>query len=169
MPEQECDTTLSWRTLTAQDPAPHTGSAIIPWRRWGADHDAWIAWRAASAQRRLGVMLGTEVAPDSLSIGVEHVDLVIVEVPSFADGRAFSIARMLRERHGFRGELRASGDLLADQVSFLERCGFDSFDSAYDLRTNNAGFSGYYQPAARERRTAAFIRAARRASASEGG
>ena len=52
---------------------------------------------------------------------------VEVNFPSFTDGRGYSIARLLRERLGYRGELRAVGDVQRDQVFYLSRCGFDAF------------------------------------------
>ena len=52
---------------------------------------------------------------------------VEVNFPSFTDGRGYSIARLLRERHGYQGELRAVGDVLRDQIFYLARCGFDAF------------------------------------------
>lgn len=52
---------------------------------------------------------------------------VEVHFPSFADGRGYSIGRLLRERHGYAGELRAVGDVQRDQLFYLSRCGFDAF------------------------------------------
>ena len=54
--------------------------------------------------------------------------LVAIELPKLTDGRAFSLGRMLRERHGFRGELRATGYVTRDQLLQLERCGFNAFE-----------------------------------------
>ena len=52
---------------------------------------------------------------------------VEVNFPSFTDGRGYSVARLLRERHGYQGELRAVGDVQRDQLFYLARCGFDAF------------------------------------------
>ena len=52
---------------------------------------------------------------------------VEVNFPKFSDGRGYSIARLLRERHGYRGELRAVGQVARDHLYFMERCGFDAF------------------------------------------
>ena len=57
------------------------------------------------------------------------VQLVVLNFPKFTDGRAYSQARLLRERLGYTGELRATGVVLRDQLPFLLRCGFDSFES----------------------------------------
>src|SRR4051812_18282341 len=56
-----------------------------------------------------------------------HVTRVEVNFPKFGDGRGYSIARLLRERYGYQGELRAVGEVLADQLQYMLRCGFDSF------------------------------------------
>jgi len=58
---------------------------------------------------------------------LDRLALVALDFPKFRDGRAYSQARLLREQHGFRGELRATGDVLRDQFVFLLRAGFDSF------------------------------------------
>jgi uncharacterized protein (DUF934 family) len=75
-----------------------------------------------------------------------------VNFPKFNDGRGFSIGRLLRERYGFRGELRAIGDVLRDQLFFLARCGFDAFALRDDQDVDEAlgafaDFSEAYQPA----------------------
>ena len=83
---------------------------------------------------------------------LERLRLVEVSFPSFRDGRGYSAARILREG-GYRGELRAAGDVLVDQVRFMRRCGFDSFapDAPIDPAALNRALSRYdhaYQPAA---------------------
>lgn len=87
---------------------------------------------------------------------VPHLDrlaLVALVFPSFRDGRAYSQARLLRERHGFRGELRATGEVLRDQFRFLTRAGFDAFDVKKEADADAfaavlARFSVVYQPGA---------------------
>lgn len=59
---------------------------------------------------------------------VAHFDRVEIEFPSFADGRGYSQARLLRRRYGYDGELRAVGDVRRDELDFLDRCGFDSLE-----------------------------------------
>lgn len=65
--------------------------------------------------------------PSALAHRLASVARVEVNFPSFTDGRGYSIARLLRERHGYRGELRAVGDVQRDQLFNLARCGFDAF------------------------------------------
>src|SRR6202000_2464245 len=82
-----------------------------------------------------------------------HLALLALNFPKFRDGRAYSQARLLRETLGFRGTLRATGDVLRDQFHFLVRAGFDSFD--VEKAADAKGFpevvgrySVHYQPAA---------------------
>jgi uncharacterized protein (DUF934 family) len=65
--------------------------------------------------------------PAAFAQRLDGVLRVEVNFPHFADGRGYSIARLLRERCGYRGELRAVGDVQRDQVFYLARCGFDAF------------------------------------------
>lgn len=116
---------------------------------------------AANAQRfrarngRLGVLVGTDLRPETLVPLLEGLELVAVQIDKFADGRYYSIARQLRTRHGYTGELRARGDVLADQVFYMQRCGFDAWELApgQDPDTCLAAqrtFSIKYQPSADE-------------------
>lgn len=102
---------------------------------------------------RIGVQVRGETDPEALASHLAGLDLIVIEIPKFTDGRAYSLARLLRERHGFRGELRATGDVLRDQLHYLARVGFDSFELAEGQRVEDAlrafeDFSGSYQPAA---------------------
>ena len=89
---------------------------------------------------------------ETLAPLLEHIDeipMVLVNFPTFMDGRGFSYGRELRER-GYRGELRAVGHFLRDQLSYLARCGFDAFqfeedDELEEAMASLADFSEYYQ------------------------
>src|SRR6476620_1115661 len=63
---------------------------------------------------------------------LDWIALVALVFPTFRDGRAYSQARLLRERHEFRGELRATGQVLRDQLLFMHRAGFDAFEVTKD-------------------------------------
>ena len=83
---------------------------------------------------------------------LDRVALVEINFPVFGDGRGYSAARILREA-GYRGELRAVGDVLVDQIAYMRRCGFDAFqpDAPLDPAEVEAALSRYphvYQPAA---------------------
>ena len=76
---------------------------------------------------RLGVWLRPEDDVEALEGQLGSVDVVAVDFPKFRDGRGFTAGRLLRTRMGFRGEVRAVGDVLRDQAGFMIRCGFDAF------------------------------------------
>ena len=69
-----------------------------------------------------------EPADDPATVSLEGATRVEVHFPKFGDGRGYSIARLLRERYGYRGELRAVGHITRDLLFFLESCGFDAFE-----------------------------------------
>jgi uncharacterized protein (DUF934 family) len=82
-----------------------------------------------------------------------HLALIALNFPKFRDGRAYSQARLLREQYGYGGTLRATGDVLRDQFTFLVRAGFDSFDvkkpaDARVFAESVERYSVFYQPSA---------------------
>ena len=99
---------------------------------------------------RTGVLLEPGDDPAAIAADLGHLDLVAVNFPDFTDGRGHTIARLLRERHGYEGEVRAVGDVLRDALFYLNRCGFDAFELA-DARNaaqavaGLADFSDAYQ------------------------
>lgn len=102
-----------------------------------------------------GIRIPNDVNVRELSSDVLDVDILALNFPSFADGRAYSQARMLRQELGYEGELRATGDVLRDQVFFLDRCGFDALELRPDRDPKAAleafnDFSIRYQPAVDE-------------------
>ena len=86
-----------------------------------------------------------EPADDPASISLEGVARIEVNFPKFGDGRGYSIARLLRERYGYRGELRAVGHITRDLLFFLESCGFDAFElrDGEDPRAALASFEDF--------------------------
>jgi len=114
----------------------------------------WLGCRETLAARgEIGVWLKPADDPDALAADVGHLPLIAVEFPQFGDGRGYSSARLLREKYRFRGELRAIGEILRDQLYYLRQCGFDTFalqpgrDVAEAL-TAFADFSDNYQATA---------------------
>ncbi|WP_114417853.1 DUF934 domain-containing protein [Marinospirillum perlucidum] len=97
-------------------------AAVLP-----ASHLAELEVAQLAEERALGAWLTTEEEVDLLLPWVEQLELVAIEFPVFRDGRGFSQARLLR-RAGFKGELRARGDVARDRLAYMERCGFDAFD-----------------------------------------
>ena len=106
-------------TLPAELPA---GDIIVPLALWQERREA-LRGRAG----RLGVWLDSNEDPAAIAGDLGHFAVVAVNFPKFGDGRGFSTGRLLRERYGWKGELRAVGDIFRDQLFFLSSCGFDSF------------------------------------------
>ncbi len=109
-----------WSEVPDGDPLPDR-PAIIPQARW-------LAERATLEKRNQP--LGLRLAPDSdietIAGDLDRFAVIVIELPSFRDGRAFSQARILRQRHRYGGEIRAVGHILKDQIRFLVRCGVDA-------------------------------------------
>ena len=105
-----------WPPVADHEPLPEMGYALVPVARLEA--------ALAHGGLYLGVEIPNHCDPKKLQRHFERLGLVAVDFPSFADGRGFSIAARLREL-GFRGRLRASGPVIADQFAYLLACGFD--------------------------------------------
>lgn len=111
----------------------------------------WQAQRATLQSRtELGVWLASNDRPEALQEDIGRFAVIAVDFPKFADGRGFTIAYLLRERLGFKGELRAIGDVLRDQIFYMQRVGFDAFSPRADKDINSvinglSDFSEVYQ------------------------
>ncbi|AZZ91797.1 DUF934 domain-containing protein [Hahella sp. KA22] len=116
-----------WSVLDkAEAPAEQvvpTGKVIIPLSTWLAQREQ----LQARAPEQTGVWLDSDEEPDTISPDLGRFSVIAVNFPKFADGRGYSIARILREQLHYTGELRAIGDVLMDQLFFMKRCGFDAF------------------------------------------
>ena len=116
----------------------------------------------ATLDETVAATLANTDSPADLLPRLDRLNLIILHFPKFTDGRAYSQARLLR-RHGYRGELRATGAVLLDQLPFLLRCGFDSFESeqpgfAAALAKARTLFSVVYQPAEDSREAVSTLR-----------
>ncbi len=140
-----------WTHAGDGDPLPPDQPVTVSMARWQRERDHLLARAAA-----LGIRLNSDQLAADIGADAAHFALIVLVFPSFRDGRPYSTARLLRERYGFRGELRASGDVLRDQLLFMQRCGIDAFDIADDdaaeaWRQAMAEISVVYQPAADQR------------------
>lgn len=122
-------------------------AVLMPLAEWLANKSTWKV-RA----EKLGVLLGPADDPAAIADDLHELALIAVAFPAFTDGRGYSIARLLRERHGWTGELRAVGEVLRDQLFLLARCGFDTFALADGQPVDEAlgafaDFSETYQSA----------------------
>lgn len=137
-----------WVVLDDDAPVPEKADVIVSLERWTREREL-ILGRA----NRVGLRVRGETEPEELAPLLQDIDLVAVEIPVFTDGRAYTLARLLRSRFGYRGELRACGDVLRDQLFYLARVGFNSFQLKPGKDSNAAltafqDFSATYQPAA---------------------
>ncbi len=112
-----------WQLIaTDADPcALPAGNIIVPLAIWQS-HKAEL-----HARPQCGVWLNSDESPGLLADDLPSVTLVAINFPAFADGRGFSYARELRQTHQFKGEVRAIGDFIRDQLHYLQRCGFNAF------------------------------------------
>ena len=143
-------------TWVADDEPLPPGDVVISLTRFQADGD-----RLLSEGRSLGVRLTSEEAVEDLAYNLPRLSLVQLEFPKFRDGRAFTGARLLRERFGYEGEIRAVGDVLREQAGFMARCGFDGFEpadgaSAQEWQAATQRFRHVYQRAADAGRPLAY-------------
>jgi uncharacterized protein (DUF934 family) len=111
-----------WTFLKDDEPVPASGDVVVSAARF-LRQEAELIGRAG----RLGAQL--EPTDDVYELGphARVLALVAVNFPKFGDGRGYSHARLLRERYGYGGELRAIGEVLADQLFYMQRVGFDAF------------------------------------------
>lgn len=127
----------------ADDDALPDGDVVVSLARFTAEREVLVA-----REGRLGVRVPNDTRPEVLE-AVTSAALVALDLPTQRDGRAYSLARVLRQRFGYAGELRATGKVVRDQLAYLARVGFDSFDlargSAHDALASFDELSVHYQ------------------------
>jgi uncharacterized protein (DUF934 family) len=124
------DRTAAWAEddfayVADEDELPANGDVILSFARFQNEGDGLL-----SEGRAVGVRLEADQAVEDLAYDLPRLSLVALNFPKFRDGRAYTSARLLRERYGFGGEVRAVGDVLREQAKFMVRCGFDAFEPA---------------------------------------
>lgn len=140
----------SWTVLrlkegeTPESVTVPAGKFIVPLKVWLAQRDA------LQARNDVGVWLASDERPEALKDDVKKLTVIAVNFPRFGDGRGYSIAYNLRARLGYSGELRAIGDVLRDQMFYMQRVGFDAFAPRPDRDIREAlkglsDFSEVYQ------------------------
>ncbi|MFO1154310.1 MAG: DUF934 domain-containing protein [Rhodospirillales bacterium] len=150
--------------LGDDDPLPDGAPVIVSLARWHGERQALLGRGVGVGVRLASNQQAAEIADD-----LGDLALVALEFPIFRDGRHYTTARLLRERHGFRGEVRAVGNVLRDQYLFMQRCGFDAFEVKDDgalaaWREAIHEFSVFYQPTGDGRLTAPLARRLSRAA-----
>ncbi len=137
---------------------PDEKGVIVTLARFQGERDNLFAHRSL-----VGVRLASNENPTVLKADLPRLATVVLEFPKFRDGRAFSWARMLRTRFGYKGEIRATGDFLFDQLAYMARTGFDAFEVRQDFRLEDfhralTEISHPYQPAADGKKTIRELR-----------
>ena len=144
--------------LADDAPVPHREPVIVSAARFLAEAETF-----AQREAPTGVIWPNDRRVAELAPHLDRLALVALVFPIFRDGRAFSQARLIRERYGFRGELRATGQVLRDQFLFMLRAGFDAFEVTKDADAAAFAqaarrYSVFYQPTGDGRATARAAR-----------
>ncbi|MCP4001148.1 MAG: DUF934 domain-containing protein [Gammaproteobacteria bacterium] len=137
--------------VSSADKLPEKGAILVSLTQWQDQGDALTKRLDA-----LGIVLQSDEKPEHIANDLAHFDVIALEFPTFNDGRAYSYARLLRERYNYQGELRAVGDVLLEQLHFMHRVGFNSFNiqsknAIKDWEVAAADISIWYQPSSDNR------------------
>lgn len=132
-----------WHRVGADEAV--TEYSIITLERWNAEHHD--IQRFASSGK-LGLFLTSDQTVEQFENVFRNFGVICIDFPKFSDGRGYSTARLLREQLGYSGEIRAVGDVLIDQLFFMQRVGFNAFELRDDQDDNDAiaAFSTFSQP-----------------------
>ena len=116
----------------AETVAVREGKVIVPLAVWLAQRET------LSARPQIGVWIAPAEQPELLKGDLDKFAVIAVDFPKFTDGRGYSIAYNLRMRLGYKGELRAIGDVLRDQLFAMHRVGFDAYATRQDRSIHDA-------------------------------
>ncbi len=147
-----------WVHVADEVAIPASGPVIVGLKRWREERESLI-----KRKDPVGVRLQSDHTAGDVADDLEHLGVVALAFPVFKDGRAYSNARRLRERHGYTGEIRAIGNVLRDQYLFMRRCGFDALEvkegeTEKDWQKATNAITAAYQPAADDRETILNLR-----------
>jgi uncharacterized protein (DUF934 family) len=112
-----------WRRVADADDLPQDGKVLLTAEQWRRFAPVYPRPNIA-----YGLLLQPGIAVEDFAQDYDRFDLLAVNFPKFVDGRGYSMGRKIREAFAFTGELRATGDILFDQLQLLARCGFDAFE-----------------------------------------
>lgn len=142
----------SWQTLelgegeTPETVALPAGDVIFPLAVWQARKSEIV-----SCHKRIGLLLQPDERVEDIAGDLDYFIVIAINFPKFVDGRGYSTASLLRQRYHYQGEVRAVGDVLHDQLFFMQRVGFDSYalkdgkNAVYALDAGFSAFSDSYQ------------------------
>jgi uncharacterized protein (DUF934 family) len=135
-----------WVRVADDEPLPGDGAVAVSFKRWQAERPSLLGRNAP-----VGIWLSNTDPVEALAPDLDRIALVMLDFPKYTDGRAYSQARLLRERFAYRGELRAAGNVLRDQLLFMRRSGFDSYvvdeRGAAGFAASMGAITEAYQPA----------------------
>jgi uncharacterized protein (DUF934 family) len=114
-----------WQRLGDDDPLPDLDALPVLVSLARCERDA---QRLRARPGQFGAWLPGDADPEAVADAIRELPVVAIEVAKFTDGRHYSLARLLRERYGYAGELRAFGDVQPDQLFYMRRCGYGSFE-----------------------------------------
>lgn len=132
----------NWEIVSDYETALPSGNVLV-------DVDYWITNKEQLNSRNdIGLILKGDSDIESIKNELGQFEVIAVNFPAFADGRGYSLARLLKERYNYKGEIRAIGDVLIDQLYFMKRCGFDSYllKEGLDAQKALAYFSTFSDP-----------------------
>ncbi|GEN26978.1 hypothetical protein HVA01_06240 [Halovibrio variabilis] len=143
----ELATENAWCVSYDADTLPEQRPAFVPLALWQANQDDVELAPLLTSDTSLSAELAAEVSQSPA---------IAIDFPAFTDGRGYTIARLLRERYGYTGEVRAVGDVLVDQLDYMRRCGFTAMALRDDQHPEDAlralsFISVRYQPDVEER------------------
>jgi uncharacterized protein (DUF934 family) len=148
--------------MSQSNSSPGTTQLTLDWQQWLTVHAVVTNTTPAGGPYEITVVITTELATDHPRLGsLLDAQKVVIEIETFTDGRVFGLARLLRDKLGFSGDLEVSGDFLPDQISFLQRCGVNSFSGEEIVRDAFNYYSGFYQPPRQGIDEVTFIRQSR--------
>lgn len=129
----------NWQLISNEDAANGlpAGDIIVPLSLWQEQADS-----LKQRDGGLAVWLDAGQEPESIVADLDQFAFVAINFPAFTDGRGYSYARLLRERYDYKGEIRAIGDVLQDQLQHMHRCGFTSF-AVKDSKNIEAALAGF--------------------------
>lgn len=140
----------SWQLVAADSESLPEGDILVPAALWQENQQL-----LENHSGSVGVWIDSHEEIEAFAATIAKLPVVAINFPKFVDGRGFSLARLLRERYGYIGEIRAIGHFIRDQLFLMQRCGFNAFqfDSEVDLAAASESltdFSDSYQVAADE-------------------
>ena len=140
----------SWQLVAADSETLPSGDILVPVAFWKENQQL-----LENHSGSVGVWIDSHQEIEEFAATIAKLPVVAINFPKFVDGRGFSLARLLRERYGYIGEIRAIGHFIRDQLFLMQRCGFNAFqfDSDIDLAAASESltdFSDSYQVAADE-------------------